>query len=56
MNAQRFQVEVMNEERLMQEYEEWLYDQDFIGCKDDWFAAVDGATYYDDFIEERYGR
>ena len=56
MSAQRFQVEVRNEERLMQEYEEWLYEQDFIGCKYDWFAAVDGATYYDDFIEERYGR
>lgn len=56
MNAQRLQTEVLDEQRLQEEYEEWLTQQSFIRNKDDWFKASEGATFFDDFMKARYAR
>ena len=56
MSQQQYQAHIQDEQRLQEEYEEWLTHQSFIRNKDDCHKAVDNATFYDTFMVECYGR
>lgn len=56
MSQQQYQAHVQDEQRLQEEYEEWLTRQPFIRNKDDWFKAAEDATFFDTFMVKCYGR
>ena len=56
MSQQQYQAHIQDEQRLQEEYEEWLMHQSFIRNKDDWFEAAEQATFFDTFMVECYGR